>query len=151
VSDEVAGEIAHASGGGRPLPPATRAFFESRFGHGFSGVRVHDGPRAVRLSRALEARAFTLDRDVFFGASEYRPESAGGRRLLAHELTHVVQQRGPDGAHTDVVQRVRDTELRGWIRPAEARLVLAARERRDSGSNCTSDSTRRCWRDGPER
>lgn len=105
VNDEVAGEIGHARGGGQPLPPSTRAFFESRFGHEFDDVRVHDGPRAARLNRAFDARAFTLGRDVFFGASEYRPESAGGRELLAHELTHVVQQRPRSDTGKGVVRR----------------------------------------------
>jgi hypothetical protein len=102
VSDEVASEIAHSRGNGHPLPPSTRAFFESRFGHEFGDVRVHVGPSAARLNRALDARAFTLGRDVFFGASEYRPESEGGRELLAHELTHVVQQQSMSAP---VVQR----------------------------------------------
>jgi hypothetical protein len=107
VSDEVAGEINRSRGGGQPLPPGTRSFFESRFGHGFGGVRVHDGPRAARLNRALDARAFTIGSDVFFGASEYRPESESGRQLLAHELTHSLQQ-------GTIAPRVRRLSLPDW-------------------------------------
>jgi hypothetical protein len=77
---------------GRPLDPATRAFMEPRFGHDFSQVKLHTDERASQSARALNARAFTAGQDITFGAGEYTPETASGRRLLAHELTHVVQQ-----------------------------------------------------------
>lgn len=79
---------------GRPLDPATRTFMEQRFGHDFSRVRVHSDARAAESARAVNALAYTVGRDVVFGARQYAPEDSGGRRLLAHELTHVVQQ-GP--------------------------------------------------------
>lgn len=79
-------------GGGVPLSPAERAFFEPRFGHDFSQVRIHTGPEAAESARAVKAQAFTVGRDVVFGAGAYAPESASRRRLIAHELTHVVQQ-----------------------------------------------------------
>ena len=63
-----------------------------RFGHDFSGVRIHSDPRAATLASTLNARAFTLGRDIVFGRGEYSPGTAGGNRLLAHELAHVVQQ-----------------------------------------------------------
>jgi hypothetical protein len=63
-------------------------------GDSLGDVRVHDGPAADALARSVQARAFTTGRDVFFARGEYRPGTAGGDRLLAHELTHVVQQRG---------------------------------------------------------
>lgn len=65
---------------------------ESRLHHDFSHVRIHDGPAAAASARALGASAFTLGRDIFFGAGLYRPDSHEGRSLLAHELVHVVQQ-----------------------------------------------------------
>ena len=77
---------------GRPLEGATRAFFEPRLGHDFGQVRVHSGGLAARAASAVHAQAFTVGRDVVFGAGEYAPEKTSGRRLLAHELTHVVQQ-----------------------------------------------------------
>jgi hypothetical protein len=79
---------------GRPLDGATRSFFESRFGHDFSGVKVHTDARAAESARALNALAYTVGSDIAFGANQYSPETGAGRRLLAHELTHVVQQRG---------------------------------------------------------
>ncbi len=78
--------------GGSPLPESERAFFEPRMGYDFSGVRVHTGPEAQQISRSLNARAFTVGKDVFFGSNEYSPGSSDGRRLMAHELTHTVQQ-----------------------------------------------------------
>lgn len=81
-------------GGGSPLNPATRLFFEPRFGADFGAVRVHTGAEANALSNRFAARAFTYGNDIVFGNGEYRPESPGGRHLLAHELTHVMQQSG---------------------------------------------------------
>ena len=78
---------------GRALEPDTRAFMESRLGHDFSGVRVHTGARAAASARAVNARAYTAGSHVVFGSGHYRPVTTPGRRLLAHELTHVVQQR----------------------------------------------------------
>lgn len=79
-------------GGGRPMGPGERAFFEPRFGADFSGVRIHDGPEADTAARALGARAFTLGRDVAFARGEYAPGFEKGRHLMAHELAHVRQQ-----------------------------------------------------------
>jgi hypothetical protein len=67
---------------------------ESSFGADFGGVRIHHDARSDGLSQALSARAFTTGRDVFFRQGEYSPGTSGGRELLAHELTHVVQQNG---------------------------------------------------------
>jgi len=78
---------------GAPLPAALRAYFEPRFRSDFTGVRVRTGIAADSAARELGARAFTEQRDVSFAAGAYDPQSARGRRLLAHELAHVVQQR----------------------------------------------------------
>ena len=88
----VAAEIAALPGGGRPLDTQVRAFVEPRFGYDFGRVRVHTDERAARTTRAVGARAYAVGRDVVFAPGEYRPDTADGRRLLAHELTHVVQQ-----------------------------------------------------------
>src|SRR5207253_7520852 len=77
---------------GSPLNPDTRAFFEPRFGFDFSAVRVHTDERADRSARAVNALAYTVGEDVGFRGDAYAPHSAKGRRLLAHELSHVVQQ-----------------------------------------------------------
>jgi hypothetical protein len=82
------------AGGGTPLSPETRADMESRLGRDFGGVRVHSGAPAAAAAQAVGAKAFTVGNDVFFGAGRYRPETDGGKRLLAHELVHTVQQGG---------------------------------------------------------
>src|SRR6266516_5474528 len=79
---------------GQPLDASTRAFMEPRFGHDFSGVRVHTDARAAESAKSVNALAYTVGRDVVFGSNQYRPEMTAGKRLLAHELTHVVQQSG---------------------------------------------------------
>jgi hypothetical protein len=80
--------------GGEPLAPGLRAFFEPRYGHDFSRVRVHTEADAGQTARALNARAYTLGHEIAFAPGEYQPETREGRALLAHELTHVVQQSG---------------------------------------------------------
>jgi hypothetical protein len=74
---------------GQPLPEATRQFMESRFQHNFSQVRIQTNPAAAQ---ALNAKAFTQGSNIVFGAGQYQPHTIAGKRLLAHELTHVVQQ-----------------------------------------------------------
>src|SRR5437764_11067257 len=80
------------SSSGHPLDAATRSFMEPRFGHDFSRVRVHTDAQAMKSTRAVNALAYTVGRDVVFGSGQYAPGTAAGQRLLAHELTHVVQQ-----------------------------------------------------------
>ncbi len=91
-----AADVAPPPGSGRGLHPADRAFMEPRFGHDFSRVRVHADASAAAAAQSVNARAYTLGQDIAFGAGQYAPGTAQGRRLLAHELTHVVQQGGGD-------------------------------------------------------
>ena len=85
-------EVLHSPG--QPLAAETRAFMEPRFGHDFSNVRVHTDAKAAESARAVNALAYTVGRDVVFGTGSYIPGTITGDRLLAHELTHVVQQKG---------------------------------------------------------
>ena len=78
--------------GGQPLSPAVRARLEPRFGHDFSRVRVHTDAGAAESAQAIDALAYTVGGDIVFRAGQYRPDSGAGMRILAHELTHVVQQ-----------------------------------------------------------
>jgi hypothetical protein len=94
VDADTESEIRSARGGGAALPDGVRAGMERSFGADFGSVRVHSGPSADRLSRSLQAKAFTTGSDVFFRSGEYNPASGQGQKLLAHELTHVVQQGG---------------------------------------------------------
>lgn len=92
MTSAVAESIQSLRDSGQPLPDKERGFFESRFGHDFSQVRIHNNHRAAELAHAVNARAFTIGQDIVFAASQYAPNSQAGRHLLAHELTHVVQQ-----------------------------------------------------------
>jgi hypothetical protein len=77
---------------GQPLDATTRAWLEPRFGHDFSSVRVHMDARAAESANAVNALAYTVGHELVFGAGRYAPNTERGSRLLAHELTHVVQQ-----------------------------------------------------------
>jgi hypothetical protein len=77
---------------GQPLDTKTRGFFEPRFGHDFSHVRVHTDPVAAESASQVNALAYTFGRNIVFGTNQFAPETATGRQLLAHELTHVAQQ-----------------------------------------------------------
>src|SRR5688500_9815868 len=89
---------------GRPLDSATRAGMESRFGHDFSRVRVHTDLQAAQSARAVNALAYTVGQDVVFGQGQYVPESAHGIKLLAHELTHTLQQGRQTSARSAALQ-----------------------------------------------
>ena len=131
---EDGGAVASASGpspmpqgGGRPLPAPARSFFEPRFGHDFSAVRVHTGSAADASARSIQALAYTHGRDIVFRGDQYAPESTAGRRLLAHELTHVVQQGGvasgkvfpyrPKGSmhYGDTEEEFKNSKKQPWI------------------------------------
>jgi hypothetical protein len=91
---EVEAAIARTRGAGRPLEPRQRERFGRPLGDDLSDVRLHEDSTADSLARSVGARAFATGADVYFAAGEYRPGSPSGDQLLAHELTHVVQQRG---------------------------------------------------------
>jgi len=86
------------------LDAASRAFFEPRFGHDFSQIRIHSDTKAAESARSIQARAYTVDHDLVFGSGQFAPRTPAGRQLIAHELSHVVQQNSHDFRH-DIVQR----------------------------------------------
>jgi hypothetical protein len=90
---------------GEALPQGTRTFMESRFGRDFAGVRIHRDARADELAHGVNARAFTVSNNIFFARSAYQPESVDGQRLIAHELTHVVQQGASERGTPAPIQR----------------------------------------------
>jgi hypothetical protein len=94
VHPDVESAISSQRGAGSPLNTSARTRIGSAFGDSFSDVRIHDDTAADSLARSVEARAFTVGADVFFAQGQYQPGTASGDQLLAHELTHVVQQRG---------------------------------------------------------
>ncbi len=92
VTPEIQTRIDSLRGGGQPLSESARRFFEPRFGHDFSRVRVHANSQAAESANAVNARAYTVGRDIVFGAGQYAPETSAGQSLLAHELTHIIQE-----------------------------------------------------------
>jgi hypothetical protein len=102
--------------GGVPLSNAMRSYFEPRFGHDFSQVRVHTDGEAANAARAIQAHAYTLGRDIVFASGAYAPGTIAGRRLLAHELTHVVQQ----GGRAEGVQRKLNVDAKASDDPKTA-------------------------------
>lgn len=102
--------ILQNQGQGQTFDPKTRTFFEPRFGQDFSGVRVHTDTQANETAQALNAQAFTTGQHIYFGAGRYHPGTREGSRLLAHELTHVVQQGAASSRST-----VRTSQTEGHI------------------------------------
>ena len=95
ASRDLGARLQAIKSGGQPLPPEQRSYFEARFGRDFSATRIHTSQAAADLAAQVNARAFTFQRDIVFGAGEYRNDHGRDSfHLLAHELTHVVQQCG---------------------------------------------------------
>jgi hypothetical protein len=92
LDDETASRINRERGGGQPLDTSFQRQASEATGQDLDGVRVHSSPEADDLSHQLSAKAFTTGQDIFFREGAYDPHSSGGRQLIAHELTHVVQQ-----------------------------------------------------------
>lgn len=120
ASRPVAERIGASQSSGQPLPEGVRQFMEPRFKADFSRVRIHTGEQAARLSSEVAAQAFTVGNHVYFGEGRYQPDSREGRELIAHELTHTIQQ----GAAT---QRGEDAQQTG-ARPLAAEQRPAARK-----------------------
>lgn len=113
VPPSIGSGVQSLQGGGRPLTESERSFFEPRFGTDFSNVRVHNNRRADFLARSINARAFTFGNNVVFGAGQYSHNTYHGRKLFAHELSHVVQQ----SVNEQGIQRTPTaTEERDWER-----------------------------------
>jgi hypothetical protein len=129
VSPALEASLDAQGGGGEPLPESLRSFFEPRMGADLSQVRLHTDPQAAQAAAELEAQAFTRGRDVFFGAGFFEPESARGRWLLAHELTHTVQQtRGPGAPEREPQGDRLDPPFPIEVRPAAAPMVVARKD-----------------------
>ncbi|NEO27191.1 MAG: DUF4157 domain-containing protein, partial [Kamptonema sp. SIO4C4] len=105
ASTELESSINRAKGGGQSLDGGLQRSMGQAMGADFSGVRVHTDSHADQLNQSIQAKAFTTGQDVFFKKGEYQPGSKGGQELIAHELTHVVQQTGNNGLRRHVIQR----------------------------------------------
>ena len=118
--------IKSSKGGGESMDDATQNFMENRFGNDFSNVRIHTGSQAIQMSRELNAQAFTVGNDIYFNQGKYNPDTHSGKHLLAHELTHTIQQGNQNiqrkvefrdvgrgeasgfGRRNDIIQRLND-------------------------------------------
>ena len=108
ASSDLSSRLSASKGGGQPLPANTRTSMESAMGADFSNVRVHTGSEAVQMSQGINAQAFTHGSDVYFNEGKYDTGSSSGKHLLAHELTHTVQQ---GAAVRKKIQRVSWTDF----------------------------------------
>ena len=142
--------IQSAQGGGFGLDASTRGFMESQIGGDFSKVKIHADSRAARLNQEINARAFTLNNNIYFNKGEYAPNDIEGKRLLAHELVHTVQQTGSGGLiqkadkddkkkkdkkkdvkHEMKVEVVRETDLKKGKTETKASTTQSAEEKVD--------------------
>jgi Domain of unknown function (DUF4157) len=144
---------------GRPLDSRTRRAMEARFGRDFSGVRIHDDARAAQTAEGIDAAAFTVGEDIAFAGGRFDPNTEQGRQLLAHELTHVVQQGDYQRADAGVVQRLGAGEFlsrlfgEGTFDDEELRNYLEARDasgepENDFDSDNKARAIVRAWRAG---
>lgn len=101
VSSQMESQLSRLQGGGRPMPDGLRSMMETGFGRDFSQVRLHTDSEASRMNSSIQAKAFTHGNDIYFNSGQYSPETTEGRRLLAHELTHVAQGNGRIGRAKD--------------------------------------------------
>lgn len=132
------------SGSGQPLPNDIQADFGSKMGADFSGVRVHTDSQAADLNRQIQAKAFTHKNHIYMGAGQYNPNTVQGKRLLAHETTHTIQQRAipinkdranqPSLKNVDsTVQRVTEMEADDWDRETAAEFMMTKQVKENNG------------------
>ena len=97
VSQQMESQLSQLQGGGRQMPDGLRDMMESGFGQDFSHVRIHTDSEAANMSSSIHAKAFTLGNDIYFNQGQFSPNTSEGQKLMAHELTHVVQGSGKVG------------------------------------------------------
>jgi hypothetical protein len=151
--DFVRQQLRARRGRGRPLPDSVQTAMESHFGADFSGIRIHTDHPSVLLTRLLKAQAFTHGRDIYFGAGKFAPVSPAGEHLLAHELTHTIQQGavGPKEMHPQAdpgsLQRQEDKEATIFLRPELLQAIKLARGEigKVNAKKIAADGTRNGW------
>jgi uncharacterized protein DUF4157 len=125
----MSGDLSPGSSG-QPLDLQTRSFMENRFGADLSDVRIHSDTQAASLANRISAEAFTLGRNIVFAANTYRPNTHAGRKLLAHELTHVLQQSGPQRSPaSNTISRQANQSLDERVSQFESLVLTTAQDR----------------------
>lgn len=130
VSPEVERAVDRQAGGGQPLPAELRSFYEPRFGADLGNVRLHTDTEAAAAAKDLKAEAFTRGSDVYFAAGRYQPQSDRGRHLIAHELTHTLQQSGAGPVQTK--------RAAGGNGPLAAPAAVVQRDNGDAGGDAAT-------------
>lgn len=144
---------------GKPLAARTHAYMEARFGHDFSQVRIHADAKAANSARLINAQAYTVGTNVVFGAGRYAPETREGKRLMAHELTHVAQQQNTPGilqgklrigSPTDCAELASDAVARAVMQPENSAFLTSTSQishhlRSSSLSSATIQRTVQTW------
>ena len=127
ASEGVSQKINASRGQGNAMAKPTQSFMESRFGADFSNINIHTGSEAAQMSQELGAKAFTVGNDIYFNQGQYNPDTNSGKHLLAHELTHTLQQGGgadiPATIQRDAPQEETETEQEDQIDPLLRRVV----------------------------
>jgi len=157
TSSNLESQLSSNKGGGSPLSDEVRSFMEPRFGAEFSQVQVHTDSEAVQMNRELSAQAFTHGSDVYFGAGKYNPSSSDGKQLLAHELTHVVQQGGASELKRKPVEsvaqkddRVIQRQTKPTVTPTADQGIRPAWGKRGQQTNHTTAQSNKRWAHQPE-
>ncbi len=120
--------------GGKPLSSSDKNYFEPRFGRDFSGVSIHEGAQATELNDQLNARAFTNDQDIYFSGNQFDTTTTSGRHLLAHELTHTLQQTGqsaPDIQRDKIAglkKSIRDSLRVSRVAPSPSKITTSVKQ-----------------------
>jgi hypothetical protein len=124
ASSSIESHLNSSKGNGSSLPESTRNNMESAFGVDFSNVRIHNDSNSVSMNKEVNAQAFTYGSDIYFNEGKYQPNTSEGQHLLAHEMTHVVQQSPSIEKKADKenanqtleigVRRSSDTNYRSW-------------------------------------
>ena len=121
VSQQMESQLSQLKGGGRQMPDGLRSMMESGFGQDFSSVRLHTDSEAASMSSSIRAKAFTHGNDIYFNQGQFSPETAEGQRLVAHELTHVVQGEHNSSIHRKINDNENENETIG---PKPTALIL---------------------------
>lgn len=137
-------QIMTSKGNGQAMDKATRSDLGGKMGYNFDNVRIHSDSKAADLSQSLGARAFTVGKDIYFNRGEYNPGNTEGKRLLAHELTHVVQQSGNGSVQREMIQKDDDAKKKKKKEPKVTTKVEVANKtdfKKDPSKNLPSVKT----------